>query len=35
MSGQGRELLSPEEYLVHLAAAWKIAERAIKGQMND
>lgn len=28
-------LLSPEAYLEHLAAAWKIAERTIKGQMND
>ena len=28
-------LLSPAAYLDHLAAAWKIAERTIKGQMND
>jgi len=29
------DLLSPEEYLTHLAAAWKVAERTIKGQMNE
>lgn len=28
-------LLTPEQYQEHLAAAWKIAERTIKGQMND
>ena len=28
-------LLSPSEYLDHLAASWKIAERTIKGQMNE
>lgn len=35
MQAEGAELLSPEDYLVHLAAAWKIAERTIKGQLND
>jgi glycine cleavage system H protein len=35
IEGQGDELLSPEEYLVHLEAAWKLAERTIKGQMNE
>ncbi len=29
------KLLQPEAYLQHLAAAWKIAESAIKGQMNE
>lgn len=27
-------LLSPEEYLEHLSAAWEIAQRTIKGQAN-
>lgn len=35
MSAEGRELLSPEEYLIHLEAAWKVAERTIKGQLNE
>ncbi|MCE9604511.1 MAG: glycine cleavage system protein H [Planctomycetia bacterium] len=28
-------LLTPDKYLEHLAAAWLIAERTIKGQMNE
>ena len=28
-------LLSPEAYLLHLEDAWKVAERTIKGQMNE
>jgi glycine cleavage system H protein len=28
-------LLSPEQYLGHLETAWKVAERTIKGQMNE
>jgi glycine cleavage system H protein len=35
MAGNGQPLLSPADYLVHLEAAWKVAERTIKGQMND
>jgi glycine cleavage system H protein len=35
ISGEGAGLLTPDEYQDHLAAAWKIAERTIKGQMND
>jgi glycine cleavage system H protein len=31
----GESLLSPEQYLVHLESAWKVAERTIKGQMNE
>ena len=31
----GLGLLDPHEYLQHLTAAWKIAERTIKGQIND
>ena len=30
-----QNLLSPEQYLVHLEAAWKVAERTIKGQINE
>jgi glycine cleavage system H protein len=35
MQSAGETLLSPEAYLVHLEAAWKVAERTIKGQMNE
>jgi len=35
MECDGGAFLSPPAYLEHLAAAWKIAERTIKGQMND
>jgi glycine cleavage system H protein len=35
IAGSGESLLSPAEYLLHLEAAWKIAERTIKGQMNE
>jgi len=35
MDGSGETLLSPDEYLVHLAASWAIAERTIKGQINE
>jgi glycine cleavage system H protein len=28
-------LLTPEQYLVHLNGAWQIAQRTIKGQMNE
>ena len=35
MQTPGETLLSPEEYLVHLESAWKVAERTIKGQMNE
>lgn len=27
-------LLSPDEYLEHLSAAWEVAQRTIKGQVN-
>lgn len=29
------ELLSPEGYLAHLSEAWPVAERTIKGQLNE
>ncbi len=35
MEGAGEALLSPEAYLLHLEAAWKVAERTIKGQFNE
>ncbi len=28
------ELLSPKEYLVHLAAVWEVTQQTIKGQLN-
>ncbi|MEX0977862.1 MAG: glycine cleavage system protein H [Pirellulales bacterium] len=35
IDGSGGELLPPEAYLIHLEAAWKVAERTIKGQFNE
>jgi len=35
ISGPDAGLLTAGEYLVHLESAWKIAERTIKGQMNE
>lgn len=35
IAGDGPGLLTPEQYQNHLAAAWKIAESTIKGQMNE
>ncbi|MEX0712641.1 MAG: glycine cleavage system protein H [Pirellulales bacterium] len=35
MEGGGESLLSGPEYVVHLEAAWAVAERTIKGQMNE
>ena len=35
LAGDGSELLSPEAYLKHLEGSWAIAERTIKGQMNE
>lgn len=35
LSGDGHALLSPEEYLIHLEASWAVAQRTIKGQIND
>lgn len=35
LEADGQGLLGPDEYLVHLDSAWRIAERTIKGQMND
>jgi glycine cleavage system H protein len=35
MEGEGDSLLSPDEYLVHLEASWAVAQRTIKGQINE
>jgi glycine cleavage system H protein len=34
MQGDSSEMLSPSQYLEHLAKAWDIAQRTIKGQAN-
>ena len=34
MQGDSSEMLSPAQYLEHLAKAWDIAQRTIKGQAN-
>jgi len=35
LAGDGAGLLSPADYLLHLEAAWPVAQRTIKGQFND
>lgn len=35
IAGDGLELLTPTEYLQHLDAVWEVAQRTIKGQMNE
>ncbi len=35
LSGSGKELLNPNEYLAHLTAVWEVTQRTIKGQMNQ
>ena len=35
IAGDGAPLLTPAQYLEHLAEAWKVAERTIKGQFNE
>ncbi len=34
MQGDSSEMLSPQHYLEHLAKAWDVAQRTIKGQAN-
>lgn len=34
LQSESPQLLSPEEYLVHLAASWEVAQRTIKGQIQ-
>jgi glycine cleavage system H protein len=35
MESNGDSLISPEQYVTHLETAWKVAERTIKGQLNE
>jgi len=35
MAGDGQQLLTPPQYLEHLAAVWEVTQRTIKGQMNE
>jgi glycine cleavage system H protein len=35
IQSDGATLLTANEYLLHLESAWKVAERTIKGQMNE
>jgi len=35
MESQAPEVLSPQQYLDHLAESWKSAQRLIKGQVNE
>ena len=35
ITGDGAALLSPEEYVAHLAAVWEVTQRTIKGQLNQ
>lgn len=35
IEGSGESLLSPQGYMEHLAAVWEVAQRTIKGQMNE
>ncbi len=34
LQSEGSEFLDPASYLVHLEAAWEVAQRTIKGQVN-
>ena len=35
ITGEGDSLLSPNDYLKHLAAVWQVTQQTIKGQMNE
>jgi glycine cleavage system H protein len=35
MDGIDADLLSPGDYLDHLAAVWEVTQRTIKGQLNE
>ena len=35
LQGDPSELLTPPQYLEHLSAAWEVAQRTIKGQVNS
>ena len=34
LRSEGKGLLTPEEYMEHLAAVWEVTQQTIKGQMN-
>ena len=33
--GSSQSLLTPDEYIQHLETVWKVAQRTIKGQLNE
>lgn len=35
MHGPGHSLLTPDQYMAHLEASWAVAQRTIKGQINE
>jgi glycine cleavage system H protein len=35
IAGPGETLLAPAGYIEHLAGVWEVAQRTIKGQMNE
>lgn len=35
IAGSAAELMSPQQYVVHLDKAWEKTQRTIKGQMNE
>jgi glycine cleavage system H protein len=35
IEGAGESLLTPDEYLIHLASVWEVTQRTIKGQLNE
>lgn len=35
MEGTTDDLLTPEQYMDHLAAVWEVTQRTIKGQLNE
>ncbi|PQO36061.1 glycine cleavage system protein H [Bremerella cremea] len=35
IKGSGETLLSPQEYIEHLASVWDVTQRTIKGQLNE
>ena len=35
IAGGGDALLSPQEYIEHLASVWEVTQRTIKGQLNE
>jgi glycine cleavage system H protein len=35
IEGPGENLMTPEEYILHLDSVWEVTQRTIKGQMNE